>query len=247
MLVKPLKEDDTRNNDDIKAAIKEKLKCLRNRLKIRDMKQMRNKGIIIEVNDDKDCNLIKGSKLEEVGLKTQEPTKLNPTVIIYDVERDLQVDEMKDELIGKNLNHFDNEYISEIKDEIKFLRSYKTKEDKSNWILQIPGRLHESLVDRGRIFMSWRTYRVKEYLNLTRCYRCYGFGHTAKMCKHTDQLCETCGDTKHLKNECPKNDDPQCSNCLRNRRKDIKHSVRSKLCPEYIKFSDIYRSRIKWD
>jgi len=182
---------------------------------------MRNKGIIIKVQDDKDLNLIKSSKLEEVELKIQKPTKIHPTVIIYDVEKDLQVEEMIDELISKNLNHVNSDYLSKIKNEIKFLRSYRIKEDRLNWILQIPGRLHGILVDKGRIFMSWRTYRVKEYLNLTRCYRCYGFGHTAKICRYTEQTCETCGDTKHLRNECPKKDNPQCSNCLRSRRKEI--------------------------
>jgi len=211
VLARTLKEDDTRNNDEIKTAIKDKLKDVRNKLKIREMKQMKNKGIIIEVKDEKDLNLIKGSKLEEIGLKTQEPAKFHPTVIIYDVEKDLQVEEMIDELIGKNLNHVDKEYLSEIRNEIKFIRSYKVREEKLNWIIQIPDPLYGILVDRGRIFMSWRTYRVKEYLNLTRCYRCYGFGHTAKMCRHTDQMCDICGDTKHLKNECPRKDDPQCS------------------------------------
>jgi len=38
MLVKPLKDNNTRDNDEIKTAIKDKLKSIRNKLRIREIK-----------------------------------------------------------------------------------------------------------------------------------------------------------------------------------------------------------------
>lgn len=84
--------------------------------------------------------------------------------------------------------------------------------------------------------MMWRTYKIKDYINITRCYRCYGYGHTAKTCSSMDQLCELCGDTEHLKNECPNKNELTCLNCHRSKRKDVKHGVKSFSCPEYIRW-----------
>jgi len=44
VLIKPIKEDDTRNNEEIKTIVKGKLMDVRNKLKIREIKQMRKKG-----------------------------------------------------------------------------------------------------------------------------------------------------------------------------------------------------------
>jgi len=68
-------------------------------------------------------------KLKEVGLKVEKSTKFHPVIIIYDVEKNLQVKEMTDELINKNLNNVDKKYLSKIRDEIKFIRSYEVKEE----------------------------------------------------------------------------------------------------------------------
>lgn len=119
-LIKPIKEEDERNNDEIKTAVKSKLKDLRSKLKIRGMRQMRKKGIIIEVKDKEDLELIKESKLEEIGLKVEEPSKLLPAVIIYDVEKDLKVDDIKEELLNKNFENVNENCLHELKDKINF-------------------------------------------------------------------------------------------------------------------------------
>jgi len=62
---------------------------MRNRLKMRS--KMRNKGVILEVSDRKDVELVRQADLRKVGLKTGEPNKFNPSLIIYDVEQDHKV------------------------------------------------------------------------------------------------------------------------------------------------------------
>ncbi|EFN71729.1 Uncharacterized 50 kDa protein in type I retrotransposable element R1DM, partial [Camponotus floridanus] len=86
-------------------------------------------------------------------------------------------------------------------------------------------------INRERIYMMWRRYRVKEYLSVTRCFKCHGYGHIAKNCACPDQLCEICGSKEHLKANCGVRDKPRCINCVRNRRKDQAHNVRSNECP----------------
>lgn len=74
-----------------------------------------------------------------------------------------------------------------------------------------------------------------------RCFKCHAYGHIAKNCESPDQLCETCGSKDHLKTTCKQGDAPSCINCIRNKRKDSKHSVRSEMCPEFRRQVEIYR------
>ena len=68
---------------------------------------------------------------------------------------------------------------------------------------------------------------MKEYINIIRCYKCHGYGHVAKVCNTRDQLCYKCGSNDHLRNNCPKKSAPECINCTRARRKEVKHEMHS--------------------
>lgn len=92
--------------------------------------------------------------------------------------------------------------------------------------------------------MQWRTYRIKEFINIIKCFRCHGYGHIAKYCSNVDQLYEFCDCKEHLKKDCDRKENPICQNCRKTRRKECNHNVRSKMCPEYIKQVGIYK--IDW-
>ncbi|EFN68078.1 Uncharacterized 50 kDa protein in type I retrotransposable element R1DM, partial [Camponotus floridanus] len=89
----------------------------------------------------------------------------------------------------------------------------------------------QKYIRQGRIYLLWRTYKIKEYIGVTRCFKCQGYGHTAKTCNSPDQICEICGGKDHLKKDCGQKDKVQCINCTRSRRKDSKHNTKSKDCP----------------
>lgn len=130
ILIRPTEETDKRNNEQIKQDLIKGLDGLRNKLRVRGFRQMRNKGIIIEVKDKQDVNLIKQTDLKKIGLKTSEPSKLNPSLIIYDVESDHTIEELKEDLIYKNFENLDKENLDEMKKDIKFKFNIKGAENK---------------------------------------------------------------------------------------------------------------------
>jgi len=67
---------------------------------------------------------------------------------------------MTKELINKNLDNDDKKYLNKVKNGIKFIRSYKVKDEKVNWIVQILGPFCKILIDRERIFMCHGEYIV---------------------------------------------------------------------------------------
>lgn len=246
IIIKPEKEEtDERTNEDIKTQVLEELKDVKNKLKIRRVRQLRKKGILMEVDSMQDIEIIKKASLETKCLKAEEPRKILPSLIIYEVEKEYKAEDIKNDLIEKNFEMFDKKELESIKEKVTLKHSFKTKSNNVNWIVQLPGIYLERLIDRGRIYLQWRTYRIKEYLNITRCFKCHGFGHISKVCRNPEQLCETCGDKNHVKKDCKKKDF-QCINCTRNRRKELNHSVRSIECPEYKKQVEIYLNKVRW-
>ena len=131
--------------------------------------------------------------------------------------------------------------------EIKFVHHFKVKDEKRvTRVVQLPGKSYLSILKKGRVFIMWRSYRVREFLNITRCYKCHGYGHIAKYCNSPDQLCSLCGSKEHLRNDCPRKSHPECINCIRARIKEVTHKVHSKDCLEYQRRVELYNNRIQW-
>lgn len=179
--------------------------------------------------------------------KVEEPKKKFPTIMVYDVETEHKVDDIRNDIISKNFDYLKEEEMKELKDKITLKYQIKTRENRSNWIIQLPGRYASNLIEKGKVYVQWRRYRVREFKNIIRCYKCHAFGHMAKFCSLPDQFCETCGSKEHLKKDCTDKDKPQCINCMRAKRKDIRHYIKSGMCPELKRQIDLYDNKIKWD
>lgn len=82
-------------------------------------------------------------------------------------------------------------------------------------------------------------------MNISRCFKCLAYGHFAAKCKAAESLCETSGLPGHKKEDCPSKSSPKCANCVRSKRKDLNHHVKSRVCPEYERHASFFRSRLE--
>lgn len=130
--MKPSKETDSRDNDELKPKFCNFLMADKNRIKIESIRKMRNKGLITEFDGKSDLEIVRESKLSEIGLRAELPKKAGPTIIMYDVEKSLPKEEITEQLWLKNINdQVLGKSIS--KEEIRFRFSIKTKNpDKIN-------------------------------------------------------------------------------------------------------------------
>ena len=79
------------------------------------------------------------------------------------------------------------------------------------------------------IFLGFERFEVEPHIPLPRrCYKCQRFGHGARSCRATDDVCPICSSTDHQQNDCPNKDTPKCPNC------DGAHPATSKDCPTFI-------------
>ncbi|CAF4290459.1 unnamed protein product, partial [Adineta steineri] len=76
--------------------------------------------------------------------------------------------------------------------------------------------------------MHFPAEKAKQQLNPQQCHSCYRFGHIAKYCKQTQQICSYCAGP-HRYNVCDQKQlTPKCSNCQGS------HEATSHVCPKYL-------------
>jgi len=105
ILIRPAKDDNKMSNDEIKVNVTRALDKIKNKLKVKSIRQMSRKSLVIEVDSAKDEELIKTAKLDEIGLKLEEPKKIRFSIIIYDVKKEFKPEELKKEFFWKNIDN----------------------------------------------------------------------------------------------------------------------------------------------
>ena len=67
----------------------------------------------------------------------ERPKKVNPSIIIYYVEKEYKEEDLKENLIRKNVGELsDSEEDTEMQNEIKFVHSFRIKDEKRvNWVI----------------------------------------------------------------------------------------------------------------
>lgn len=60
------------------------------------------------------------------------------------------------------------------------------------------------LCKKGTIRIGWTLCRIRERVNIIRCYRCLEFGHNKSECQGEDkrEMCLKCGKTDHCAKNC---------------------------------------------
>lgn len=165
ILLKPVNENDTRSNEEIKTAVIKQCDKIKSKIKVKNVKQMRHKGIVMEINSKQDTKIIDQIDLKAIGFKIESPKKYSLS-IIYDVEKDLMKEELKEDLLNKNLDGNLETESAKLKEKVIFKYSFNTKGNQVNWIVQVPAIIFNKIANKGRVFMAWRSYSVKEFVNI---------------------------------------------------------------------------------
>ena len=109
-----------------------------------------------------------------------------------------------------------------------------------NVVIELFQGMRDVLLREGRVYVKWCACKVKEFINVLRCHKCFAFGHMMRECNVENRLCEKCGDAGHLKDKCK--NASVCRNCRLSGKKSD-HSVLSVECPEYVRMLERERLR----
>ncbi|CAL1672364.1 unnamed protein product [Lasius platythorax] len=209
-------------------------------VRVKAVRKTRSGGVAIEtVSESKLKRLAECAKFGDAGLKVEMPQKIGPKVIVYDVPNELTNDDFMKEMY-ENLKGRVKE--DEFKERVRIV-SRNSKKDATcgNVIMKVMSKVKRNVCEEGRLYVNWKAFKVKEFVNVMRCHTCFAYGHMMRECGEKERLCQKCGQNGHIMKDCKR--ECVCRNCkLRGSKCD--HSVLSEECPEYIRALARERARV---
>jgi hypothetical protein len=133
--------------------------------------------------------------------------------------------------------------------------SQETSSNGTNtWVLEVSPMLRKIMINLNKVFIGFKSCKVRDYLPIVRCHECHGYGHMKKDCNNKDKsVCGHCGG-EHRSGDCNTSAQKCCVNCMKsnnskNRSKNCStnHSVFDDSCETYQRIRRIIISRINYE
>lgn len=207
-------------------------------VRVKSVRTLKDGGVAVIARTSSDAQAIrKAAAFAAAGLSVAEARMGEPHLIVHDVPADLTDAELLGDIVATNLAGVAT---TQEMSRIKVLRRVKKASGCADVILDVPAKLRECILNEGRIYAGWLSYRVREYESVPQCYGCGSYGHLLAHC-NLGRLCHNCGGAGHVVGSCKES--PRCRNCAL-RGLDATHRVTSRVCPCYMRECERRRGRV---
>lgn len=173
----------------------------------------RTKGkVILERQKSSDRNLLVGAIKESLGTqyKVFAPEKRLPLLKIAGIEE--EVERKEEENFIKRVRKQNEMEEQKENFKMKIIKKSTLKGSKTILIVEVDPETHKYFVERARMKVGWKNCPVYDHVNVTRCYKCWGFNHFAKEYRNESSY-RKCGGG-HEARECT-SEKKSCVNCCR--------------------------------
>ena len=232
VIISPRDGSSLTSSEATKEVLMENLAPAKEKIRISGLKKISNNRVVVETTTKEEMErVLKNEKLQEAGLVAGIPAKKRPMIIVYDVPAQLNEEEFLAALRQQNLQNLSR---AKFKEEVRLSHKTGTKDQTTdNRVIEVTPAIRETLLKQDRVYIGWSSLRVRDFISVSRCYKCQSYGHVSKYCRAANETCGHCGGEGHAFKCCPKvNDAPTCINCKRASR-PCEHSSRSPECPAY--------------
>lgn len=237
VLIYPGTDSKEETSDDTKETL---TKCVRpSKLGIQIEKVVRigNKGVCLESSSpDLARKIEESTEFKNTKLVLKVPEKRKPRMCVIGVRKSVG----EDELISciKVQSETENS-------EVRVVFPFGKKESsRRNWVVEVDAETRKALLNSGRVYVDYDKYRVSEYIQITRCFKCQGHGHLSKDCRK-EEACSICAGT-HSHRDCTNKGEPKCVNCLQNNETNSDHQAVDPNCPVYKRKLANFEKRIDY-
>lgn len=119
--------------------------------------------------------------------------------------------------------------------DVKIIHRSKLKNEKFGLSIEMDKGVYEDLKSKERVFIGWSRCGIYDDFGMIRCYKCWGFGHFARVCR-SEICCPKCAGG-HRGVDC-ESEVKKCINCLKSNKKfklnlNINHDVWDKNCATF--------------
>ena len=221
------------------------------RVGINKMVNTRQGGVLIACSSKSDIEKVAVEARNKLGEKyrIRTPEVYSPKVRIYNIEDDLDNEELKKCLLVQNEDVFQEDSGLQIMVNKRMVTGEREGNRRFNMVIvSVKPEEFIKVMQKGRLNVGWQRCKVEEYLGVKRCFNCYSYDHKRGECgKKT--ACARCGEA-HLVKDC-NSERVKCGNCVDVQNRlgltlDVNHSVFSRDCPVYKRRIEARRKRIDY-
>lgn len=238
------KESDAKESDVIREKLSSKLNATD--YAVSSVRNTKKGGVAIDCASSADRNNLKTKVVNELGdqYNVSIPVKHLPRVRIFGLSK--QYDEVDFVKVFKEQNQHILPTNCHFKVEHMFANKANTLFGAK---LEVDANSFNSLLEAGKVNIGWSSCYVSEDLNIRRCYKCWGFNHTAAKCRSEVNRCSKCGGDHQFK-ECTSTS-VKCAVCCdavknRNLQIDTNHPASSSTCPSFLHMVDLAKRHIDY-
>lgn len=131
--------------------------------------------------------------------------EIEPVFKVVNVPNDTNINEFTEYIYNCNT------WIPE--GELLFIREYSSNPNVKNFLYKCSTNLLSVILKRGIIRVELKEYYYYEDFNILQCFKCLGYGHSAKNCNFPT-ACKNCAGDHHHK-ECTNPNSHKCANCIK--------------------------------
>ncbi|GBN76015.1 hypothetical protein AVEN_66689-1 [Araneus ventricosus] len=217
-------------------------------IRVRGVTKLHGGGVKIVTADEAESKLIKQlllsydkEKLEDIFEMFISPRR-TPQLILYNVDKEMEMDILKEGLLSKNLFLADENNKPHFRVEFKIPAREKSN---NHWVISVNPQKFLEIRDKGGLYFQWVKIRTSEFIGVKQCKQCFGFGHTTKVCDNTGEpKCDRCGETivGNTRHRC------RGINCIQSNARfntdfGISHSCLDKRCKSFLRQRELIIKR----
>lgn len=189
-----------------------------------------NGGVIVKCKNKESSEKLKAAAAEKLGDKyeVRMTTIRNPRFKVINIS-----EKMSDKDIVLKIKN-QNEHVPDDAN-LSVIKIFERKLDKGtsySAVIETDPEVFRQIIKSDKLSIGWDRCKVYEHIYVSRCYRCLGYNHIAKVCTRK-QACIRCGGEHEFK-DCM-SDSEKCINCLTaasklNLHLDVNHRATSMEC-----------------